>query len=388
MIPAHDPSGRVYEAVASNTIEGATVTLYRYASESNPMSQWDDSDNLRQDNPLTTDADGFYRWDVPEGEWYVIAEKDGYISGSSQNDTAALVNHNGTNYLPVLPPQLDVNIPLVSYAAPEIESISAKSDGVYITFSKYMDESTVVRENFELLGEDGSPLEFKLDKLDSEQAPSNINYGGEAPYYTKTVRLRADLPLDKEFFVKVSEKLTSYAGTPMVSAYSDAVYADEKRTLAAPVFSVNPGEVDRNTPVTIKAEDGAKIIYTTDGSEPTAENGKLAKSGTTVVISSDMTLKAIAVKFDANTSEVTTGEYTVKIYVDTSVEPDYTLGDVNKDGTIDINDVTLLQKALAELEKLDEAQTLAADVTGDGNLTIDDATTIQKFLAEIIDHFG
>ncbi|MBU5462734.1 carboxypeptidase regulatory-like domain-containing protein [Lachnoclostridium sp. MSJ-17] len=388
VIPAHDPSGRVYEAVASNTIEGATVTLYRYASESNPMSQWDDSDNLRQDNPLTTDADGFYRWDVPEGEWYVIAEKDGYISGSSQNDTAALVNHNGTNYLPVLPPQLDVNIPLVSYAAPEIESISAKSDGVYITFSKYMDESTVVRENFELLGEDGSPLEFKLDKLDSEQAPSNINYGGEAPYYTKTVRLRADLPLDKEFFVKVSEKLTSYAGTPMVSAYSDAVYADEKRTLAAPVFSVNPGEVDRNTPVTIKAEDGAKIIYTTDGSEPTAENGKLAKSGTTVVISSDMTLKAIAVKFDANTSEVTTGEYTVKIYVDTSFEPDYTLGDVNKDGTIDINDVTLLQKALAELEKLDDAQTLAADVTGDGNLTIDDATTIQKFLAEIIDHFG
>ena len=389
LTPAHDPSGRVYEAVASNTIEGATVTLYRYVDANDPMSEWDDSDNLKQENPLKTDADGFYRWDVPEGEWYVIAEKDGYVTGSSQNDTAALVNHDGTNYLPVLPPQLDVNIPLVSYTAPVVEEISAKSDGVYIVFSKYMDESTVVPENFELLGEDGSPIMFKLEKLDSEQAPANIKYDGDAPFYTKTVRLTTELSLDKEFFVKVSEKLTSYAGTPMVSAYSDAVYADEKRTLTVPTFSVEPGEVDRNTAVTITAPEGAKVIYTTDGSAPTAENGTLAKSGTTVIVSSSMTLKAIAVKMDSKSSEIATAAYTVKVYVDTSIEiePDVLIGDVNGDGKIDVSDATIVQMFAAEVIIPTDEQKKAADVNNDGKIDVTDATLIQMFAAEIIDHF-
>lgn len=387
--PAHDPSGRVYEAVPSNTIEGATVTLYKYQNESNPMSKWDDSGNLGQQNPLTSDSDGFYRWDVPAGEWYVTAEKDGYVSGSSQNDTAATVTHNGVNYLPVLPPQLDVNIPLVSYEAPKVEEISAKSDGVYITFSKYMDESTVIPDNFELLGEDGKPIGFTLAKMDSEQAPTNIRYNGDAPYYTRTVKLGTELALDKEFYVKISEKLTSYAGVAMLSAYSDAVYADEKRTLAAPVFSVEAGEVDKSTSVTISVPDGASVIYTTDGSEPSAENGKRAKNGTAVGINSDMTLKAIAVKADSNTSAVTEAEYKVKVYVDTSIEiePDILVGDANGDGKIDVSDVTTVQKIAAELIDPTDVQKKAADTTGDGAITVMDATLIQKYIAEIIDHF-
>ena len=64
------------------------------------------------------------------------------------------------------------------------------------------------------------------------------------------------------------------------------------------------------------------------------------------------------------------------------------LGDVNADGRVDINDATLVQKAVAELVVLDEKQQKAADVTGDGKITIDDATLIQKYVAELIDHFG
>ena len=64
------------------------------------------------------------------------------------------------------------------------------------------------------------------------------------------------------------------------------------------------------------------------------------------------------------------------------------LGDVNADGRVDINDATLVQKAVAELVELDEKQKKAADVTGDGKITIDDATLIQKYVAELIDHFG
>ena len=64
------------------------------------------------------------------------------------------------------------------------------------------------------------------------------------------------------------------------------------------------------------------------------------------------------------------------------------IGDVNRDGLVQVDDATLVQKAVAELVVLDEKQQKAADVTGDGKITIDDATLIQKYVAELIDHFG
>ena len=46
-----------------------------------------------------------------------------------------------------------------------------------------------------------------------------------------------------------------------------------KETVATPEFSVASGAVDSGTSVTITcATDGAKIYYTTDGSDPTAES--------------------------------------------------------------------------------------------------------------------
>ena len=56
------------------------------------------------------------------------------------------------------------------------------------------------------------------------------------------------------------------------------------KALRSWIFSEEPGEVERNSTVTITAPEGAKMVYTTDGSEPSVENGKLAKSGTAVVI--------------------------------------------------------------------------------------------------------
>ena len=62
-------------------------------------------------------------------------------------------------------------------------------------------------------------------------------------------------------------------------------------------------------------------------------------------------------------------------------------GDVNGDGSVTIDDATLVQKAVAELAELDAKQQKAADVNGDDSVTIDDATLIQKYVAEIIDRF-
>ena len=57
-------------------------------------------------------------------------------------------------------------------------------------------------------------------------------------------------------------------------------------------------------------------------------------------------------------------------------------GDVNLDGTVDINDATMLQRYLAELLTLTDEQLLAADVNRDGNVNVNDVTQIQRILCE------
>ena len=58
------------------------------------------------------------------------------------------------------------------------------------------------------------------------------------------------------------------------------------------------------------------------------------------------------------------------------------LGDSNGDKYININDVTTIQRHLAELEHLDGIYLYAADANQDGTLDISDATTLQMYLAE------
>lgn len=60
-------------------------------------------------------------------------------------------------------------------------------------------------------------------------------------------------------------------------------------------------------------------------------------------------------------------------------------GDVNLDGVVDVNDVTLVQKYIAEYDiTFTGAQQLVADMNGDGNVTIVDATYIQYSIAGML----
>ena len=59
------------------------------------------------------------------------------------------------------------------------------------------------------------------------------------------------------------------------------------------------------------------------------------------------------------------------------------MGDVNGDGTVNINDVTVTQSALAKLADLTDTQTMLADSSQDGETDIDDATMIQQYLTEM-----
>ena len=106
-----------------------------------------------------------------------------------------------------------------------------------------------------------------------------------------------------------------------------------KETVATPEFSVESGEVDSGTSVTITcATDGAKIYYTKDETEPTAESTEYTDA---ISVTPPMTLKAIAVKDGMNNSAVASVSYTI-------YTPKYSVGDfVLKDKTILSKDTEL-----------------------------------------------
>ena len=63
------------------------------------------------------------------------------------------------------------------------------------------------------------------------------------------------------------------------------------------------------------------------------------------------------------------------------------LGDVDGDGNIAVMDATLIQRYLAQLDVLTDAQFAAADVNKDLEVNVMDATMIQRFVAKIITEF-
>ncbi len=68
-------------------------------------------------------------------------------------------------------------------------------------------------------------------------------------------------------------------------------------------------------------------------------------------------------------------------FVNVGDGPKPTLGDVNGDRTLNIDDVTDIQKYLANMIDFTKEQVALADVNKDGDVTIDDVTLIQKHLA-------
>ena len=67
---------------------------------------------------------------------------------------------------------------------------------------------------------------------------------------------------------------------------------------------------------------------------------------------------------------------------------EYMIGDVNMDGDLSVDDVTMIQRAAAELIALNPSQKLLADVNNDGIISVLDVTCVQKFLAEFTEGTG
>ncbi len=79
----------------------------------------------------------------------------------------------------------------------------------------------------------------------------------------------------------------------------------------------------------------------------------------------------------------TTGyDYALQKGIDYVLLDDALLGDANGDGHININDVTVIQRHVADLELLEGICLYASDIDRDSEVTINDATELQRFLAE------
>lgn len=204
-----DPSGYVYEAVSSNRLEGVTATCYyketvedMYGDLHENVVLWDAAE-YAQENPLFTDENGMYRWDVPQGLWQVKFEKEGYQTTYSE-------------WLPVPPPQLEVNIAMTQDRQPEVKAAVAYEDGLEVEFDKYMQPETMTTENI-FATKDGVTVEGSIVMKNEEQA-----YGDGSESYVSRVRFVPTTPFitGDKVTLTVSRRVKSYAGIQMETDYS------------------------------------------------------------------------------------------------------------------------------------------------------------------------
>ena len=124
-----DPSGFVYEALPENRLKGVRVTVFYKDPETGQVLKWN-AEEFEQMNPLITNDNGEYAWDVPEGLWQVKYELEGYETTYSE-------------WLPVPPPQTTVNIGMVSKKKPEVKVLNIFKDKAEVVFEKYMEVDSV-----------------------------------------------------------------------------------------------------------------------------------------------------------------------------------------------------------------------------------------------------
>jgi len=200
-VPAiKDPSGYVYEGIESNRLSDVEVTLYYWDGEEAPAETAGelnldpvDMSIFNQANPLFTDALGQYQWMVPDGWWQVKYEKEGYVTTYSQ-------------WLPVPPPQTQVNIELLSMAQPTI-SFEDGDGCFFLYFDRYVLVDSVEAEL--TIGEE--MIYSRMTALDTAIAPD-----GETRLATSYVLYynKWDYPQPTRARLSVTES-TTYSGVTL-----------------------------------------------------------------------------------------------------------------------------------------------------------------------------
>ena len=260
-----DPSGYVYEGVASNRLEGVMTTIfYRqevedvYGDKHDETVLWD-AENYDQQNPLYTDKDGHYEWFVPQGLWQVKYEKDGYQTAYSE-------------WLPVPPPQLDVNQAMVQMAQPEVTMAHCYPTGIEVEFSKYMKPSTLNSDNV-FLTHAGKRVSGKVIMLNEEKDLQGNLLASKAKFV-----LDATIPVGDKVQFTVSRQVKSYADMMMPSDFSQEFTIE---------YEINDIEADSIVRVTYGTD--RKVVITATPAAAAAGKTLQVVSGTAMIATTDQT---------------------------------------------------------------------------------------------------
>ncbi len=206
-----DPSGFVYEGVHSNRIEGATASIF-FKDENGLAQLWTDAPLFGQLSSVVTGADGVFKWDVPSGEWQVKVEKEGYETAFS-------------SWLLVPPPQLEVYIGLIAKDSPAVKYINGYTDGIDITFTQYMDTSTVNSETVTVTDSEGNVITGKWTAVDVEKSGSDeYTYLARTFTFTPDFTNSAAAALSGEYSIVVNASgATNYAGKTLAAHHSEKI---------------------------------------------------------------------------------------------------------------------------------------------------------------------
>ena len=184
--------------VSSNRLEGVKTTCF-YKEEVEDM-YGDLYENV-------------VAWDVPQGLWQVKYEKEGYETTYSE-------------WLPVPPPQLEVNVGMRQLRQPVVQSVKACTDGIDITFDKYMDPATLTTKNI-FVTKGGQTVGGKIELL-------NADCGYQTPdqQYASKIRFVPATPLTLTDKVQLTIRRTveSYAGLQMEQDYTQPFDVEQRLT--------------------------------------------------------------------------------------------------------------------------------------------------------------
>ena len=259
-----DPAGYVYEAVNSNRVEGVRTTCYyketkedMYGDLHDEAVIWD-AEAYAQENPLFTDADGRYQWDVPTGLWQVKYEKQGYETTYS-------------DWLPVPPPQLEVNVGITQLRQPNVQKVKAYTDGIDITFDKYMRPHTLTAASI-FLTSGGQQVPGTIELLNAEsgyQTPDSV-YASKVRFIPSNATLNAN---DK-VMLTVRRTVESYAGVPMEQDFTQQFTVAQRIEALVADSALNLQEGKQATiviqAVPAAAAKGKKVVVSSSDAEAVA----------------------------------------------------------------------------------------------------------------------
>ena len=360
-----DPSGYVYEAVLSNRLEGVTATCYQkvigedmYGDPTEEAVVWN-AEDYSQQNPVKTDATGFYRWDVPQGMWQVKYEKEGYETAYSE-------------WLPVPPPQLDVNIGMKQSTPPTVKQMRGYESGITIDMSKYMLPATMDTKNI-TVAHKGATVSGTVEMVNAEQAPLS----GET--YVQKVKFvpQSRFHVGDEVVVTVKKDVKSYCGVAMAQNHAQTVKIEsEIDTIAVAGEVVVPylSAYDLYVQVLPEAAAAGKKLKVNTSSEMIAslntEEVTISESGWAIVrVNGDLPGGAV-LTFSIDGYDLTA---TTKVRVKS-----YRKGDVNHDNVIDVADIAQIIDLMAGCECIPSDE---ADVNNDGVVDVADIAAVISLMA-------